>query len=505
MAAGNTFFQSVPRAGLRDTLCFKWKKEGETIMPREIFGKEVLLGLFKLKHPEVMCFQTNSLEKAYDVSFITSSSCKRVEADCARLAGERQLAGFEVINLDRGNFRVITIHCYNPYISDQTIASFLGRYAEILAGPRNVNDTLGFWTGKRQYQVLLKQDPDGHEGFMHPPAYFSFGADRGYLFYSRQPPFCRKCRCSGHTDLTCGLGRCRFCRSAGHETRECPVPKKCHRCGKEGHLIKDCKERPGTYAAAAGARRGEGEKRREEPQPAQQQEPQTAPQQEAQPEPQQEAQEAQEATAEAPAAAQPASTSTEEQGAGEAQGEAAHADPAQERREEDVPAQEGSSGVLGTSQELFSPTGAQLRPEDISSTAEEVGLLATADLQTPMEWGDSPFTGEKRPADWEPVSGKKRSATGLKEGPQPEKVQQGRPQQAAWKPEPLPQRPTTLKTSNRFQVLGEERESSVEMEMEVDVGSPSRHVDSWDSRAFAEVLGMSTGKDSDGEEGRGGV
>ena len=43
------------------------------------------------------------------------------------------------------------------------------------------------------------------------------------------------------------------------------------------------------------------------------------------------------------------------------------------------------------------------------------------------------------------------------------------------------------------------------MEMEVDGGSPSRHVDSWDSKAFAEVLGMSTGKDSDGEEGRGGV
>ena len=71
---------------------------------------------------------------------------KRVEADCARLAGEGLLAGFEVINLDRANFRVITIHGYNPYISDQTIKAFLGRYAEILAGPRNVNDTLGFWT-----------------------------------------------------------------------------------------------------------------------------------------------------------------------------------------------------------------------------------------------------------------------------------------------------------------------------------------------------------------------
>ncbi|KAF3845656.1 hypothetical protein F7725_002734 [Dissostichus mawsoni] len=50
---------------------------------------------------------------------------------------------------------------------------------------------MGFWTGRRQFQVLLKSEPEGVGGLKHPPASFSLGGDRGYLFYPRQPAFCR--------------------------------------------------------------------------------------------------------------------------------------------------------------------------------------------------------------------------------------------------------------------------------------------------------------------------
>ena len=106
MAADSAFFQSVPRAGLRNTLSFRWKKEDESIPPREIFGKCVLKDLLKVKTEEVLCLQTG-INKCYEVSFLTSAGCNQYHQECARLAGEKLLAGFEVLKLDKENFRVI--------------------------------------------------------------------------------------------------------------------------------------------------------------------------------------------------------------------------------------------------------------------------------------------------------------------------------------------------------------------------------------------------------------
>lgn len=77
---------------------------------------------------------------------------------------------------------------------------------------------------------------------MHPPAYFNIGADKGYLFYSRQPPFCRRCRRYGHNEGRCEEERCRRCSKLGHTAKECSVPKTCHSCGSLDHLMKECKE-----------------------------------------------------------------------------------------------------------------------------------------------------------------------------------------------------------------------------------------------------------------------
>ncbi|KAK1875560.1 Zinc finger CCHC domain containing protein 3 [Dissostichus eleginoides] len=85
---------------------------------------------------------------------------------------------------------------------------------------------MGIWTGRRQFQVLLKSEPEGCGGLKHPPASFSLGADRGYLFYPRQPAFCRRCRQSGHVEGGCNGASCRFCGQGGHEakTARCPRP-----------------------------------------------------------------------------------------------------------------------------------------------------------------------------------------------------------------------------------------------------------------------------------------
>ncbi|KAK1876857.1 Zinc finger CCHC domain containing protein 3 [Dissostichus eleginoides] len=110
---------------------------------------------------------------------------------------------------------------------------------------------MGLWTGRRQFQVLLKSEPEGVGGLLHPPALFSLGGDRGYLFYSRQPDFCRRCRKSGHTEGGCTGASCRFCGQGGHEAKDCTVP--CHGCGGIDHLYRSCPGHRRTFAEVAGA------------------------------------------------------------------------------------------------------------------------------------------------------------------------------------------------------------------------------------------------------------
>ncbi|KAJ8347219.1 hypothetical protein SKAU_G00286200 [Synaphobranchus kaupii] len=256
--------QSVPRAGLRNTARFQWRADSG-IMPREVFGRAMLLGALKLKMEDVLCFQSNTLERAYDITLSTSEVCQRVLEECRWWAAEKPVAFFKVMSLDRPNFRLITVHMYNPHVSDQAVAAFLRGFGEVLTEVRRRCDSLGFWTGKRQFPVLLRPDPEGWEGFAHPPAHFSIGADRGYCLYSRQPPFCKKCRAHGHGERECGTARCRFCHKEGHAAKSCPVPKTCHRCGETGHLIRSCtKARPAPMGPDKQEERPEkGERHRE--------------------------------------------------------------------------------------------------------------------------------------------------------------------------------------------------------------------------------------------------
>lgn len=225
---------SSSRVGLRYTLRFRATGGEERLLAREFFVGRVVMEQLKLKVAEVYCIQWNQQEKAFDVTLKDDVIYQRVAESCRKEAKVSPLASYEVVHLDRPNFRLVSIHMYNPFVGDGALATFLGQYGNVTTAARYVKDPLGFWTGRRQYQVLLYPDPEGPDGLMHPPALFSLGADRGYLFYPRQPPFCRKCRQSGHSGGGCT-----------------GVPKTCHGCGSVDHLFRNCPSRSKTYAEAA--------------------------------------------------------------------------------------------------------------------------------------------------------------------------------------------------------------------------------------------------------------
>uniref|UniRef100_A0AAQ4PYJ5 CCHC-type domain-containing protein n=1 Tax=Gasterosteus aculeatus aculeatus TaxID=481459 RepID=A0AAQ4PYJ5_GASAC len=140
---------------------------------------------------------------------------------------------------------------YNPYVGDETVISWLSRYGKVESAVRYLRDSFGIWSGRRQFKVLLEDNPGGGGGLRHPPAYFSIGEDRGFLFYSGQPSFCRQCRSFGHMATDCTEGRCRNCGGRGHSVAACGAPKTCHGCGGEGHIVRDCPTTTRSYAEVA--------------------------------------------------------------------------------------------------------------------------------------------------------------------------------------------------------------------------------------------------------------
>uniref|UniRef100_A0A4W5L7H3 CCHC-type domain-containing protein n=1 Tax=Hucho hucho TaxID=62062 RepID=A0A4W5L7H3_9TELE len=251
----------VPGMGLANTLRFVWTDKVMEEWGRETFGRNILMGCLKIEVKDVLCLQGNPMESAYDVTFHKEEKHLEIMKKVKAMEGTRPLCHYQVTSLARNNFRVVTVNMYNPHVKDEEVRAFLGRYVDNVSSARYLRDSLGFWNGRRGFQVLLREDPKGIGGYLHPPAMFSLGADRGTLYYARQPPFCRRCMAYGHILASCSSRKCRFCGSGKHEAKDCDEPKACHGCGSSAHLWRDCPARQGSYASAAGGRAGDGGRR----------------------------------------------------------------------------------------------------------------------------------------------------------------------------------------------------------------------------------------------------
>ena len=237
--------------GPEDTTRFYWPEEETPPMSRLRFIEEVLFGVCGMDPGEIFCLQDNYREKGYDVTFCNDEVHMRA-LDAFK---KKPVKGLRLRRSYGDNMRIVTLHMYNPRVSKEAVMGFVGRYAQVLKGTteKMVGD-YGIWTGTWRMATWLRSDPEGYEGRAHPPAFFEIGRDRGYLQYWRQPPFCRRCRRSGHTYGTCDEEvRCRLCSETGHKAAGCTRSRACHGCGSRTHMVRDC---PGRGGAAGGATGG---------------------------------------------------------------------------------------------------------------------------------------------------------------------------------------------------------------------------------------------------------
>jgi hypothetical protein len=249
----------MPGIGIANTVRFAWRSKETEPFGRETFGRTILIGILDLEVKDVMCLQGNPMEVAFDVTFHKEEKHNKILKMARELGNERPMCHYEVTSLGKTNFRLVTVNMYNPHVSDEEVRAYLERYMDKVSSGRLQRDSLGFWNGRRGFQALLREDPNGLDGYLHPPAMFSLGADRGTLYYARQPPFCRRCMAYGHNFASCSTKKCRICGSAEHEAKDCDEPKACHGCGSSAHLWRDCPVRHRSYASAAGGGAGAGD------------------------------------------------------------------------------------------------------------------------------------------------------------------------------------------------------------------------------------------------------
>jgi len=140
-------------------------------LPGTVPGKTMLFNDLQLQPADLLCLQQNAANRSYDVTFTTGVRMEEAHG-LARQQASGVLKSFYVSSMCRNNFRVITVHMYNPWVSEETIRYFLGRYVTVLPGVKEIKDALGIWTGKRPFRVQLKEDTKGLDGSVHPPGHF---------------------------------------------------------------------------------------------------------------------------------------------------------------------------------------------------------------------------------------------------------------------------------------------------------------------------------------------
>ncbi|CAB1324756.1 unnamed protein product [Coregonus sp. 'balchen'] len=244
---------------ITNAIRFAWREKEMEPFGSETFGRTILMWVLKLVIKGLLCLQANPLEGAFDVVFHTEAKHDEVMGTAKEIEKTRPMCHYEVASLARNSFRVITVNMYNPHVKEEEVRAFLGRYMDNVSSARLLKDTLGFWNRRRSFQALLKEDPRGLGGYLHPPALFPLVADRGTLFYARQLPVCRRCMTYGHNFASCGGRKCSVCGSEAHKAKDCGEAKKCHGCGSAAHLWRECTACHRSYAAAAGGGAGAGE------------------------------------------------------------------------------------------------------------------------------------------------------------------------------------------------------------------------------------------------------
>ncbi|KAM5138176.1 LOW QUALITY PROTEIN: uncharacterized protein ACMZJ9_016764 [Mantella aurantiaca] len=233
---------------MKQTVVLKLKEVDGRIpdLTPEVFGKKCILdqGFTKAETLSVQSF----VKGVFYITFMSLHICQRYW-EKVKAAGPDSILGKFLANspIQREERRV-TVSMRNPHTPGKDINTFLQRFCTVVKEPSRIPEANGFWTGKWTAVCRLRRYPLGD--LQHLPPCYSLGSSAGILHYADKPQTCRRCGKIGHVGRNCSEPACRYCRAAGHEAKDCPRSKTCNLCGLADHIYKDCPQRARTYAGA---------------------------------------------------------------------------------------------------------------------------------------------------------------------------------------------------------------------------------------------------------------
>lgn len=232
--------------GIRDSLRFLVKPGFADVTLRTVVV-DLLTGVLGLRVSDILCLQDFPNQKLYDVTFYSTEVCWNTYEQFKLIEDSEIGRKFGVQPLFMQEEKVITVHLYNPFADINLVRAFLSNYCDDLRGGDKIFNNFKIWSGKYRFFGTFKNDSSCVGGVRRPPAVFTIGGERGFLFYPGQPRYCRKCMRYGHVSGECDQElKCRFCGKGGHVARDCKEGRVCDICQKPGHMAKQC----GTYQAA---------------------------------------------------------------------------------------------------------------------------------------------------------------------------------------------------------------------------------------------------------------
>lgn len=232
--------------GIRDSLRFLVKPGFADVTLRTVVV-DLLTGVLGLRVSDILCLQDFPNQKLYDVTFYSTEVCWNTYEQFKIIEDSEVGRKFGVQPLFMQEEKVITVHLYNPFADINLVRAFLSSYCDNLRGGDKIFNNFQIWSGKYRFFGTFKNDSSCVGGVRRPPAVFTIGGERGFLFYPGQPRYCRKCMMYGHVSGECDQElKCRFCGKGGHAARDCKEGRVCDICHKPGHMAKQC----GSYQAA---------------------------------------------------------------------------------------------------------------------------------------------------------------------------------------------------------------------------------------------------------------